>query len=101
MNLMVLTVTAGIVLTLLMRRVTGRWFTPSTWYWIAWTLGLASVELAASRNLLPELTPLATTLILTSHACAAVGFVVGSIFGKLANGKAPRALHRCRDAPSA
>ena len=58
--------------------ITGRSFTLATFYWIGWLLGTAAASLSSTLRLLPAITPVGETALLTFHIGATVGFLLGS-----------------------
>jgi hypothetical protein len=80
MNLILLTGMLGISSVLLIRKVTGNWFTPVFWYWIVWSVALTCEAIASSGGVLPEIGPLAQDLIVGVHVSVFFGFVVATYF---------------------
>lgn len=73
----------GVVCISLCRLITGRWFTPATWYWVVWVGCLASYSYVLGLDTLPEPEPLTISVLTDAHSGAFYGFVGFAVLSRL------------------
>ena len=73
----------GVLCTAICRIVIGRWFTPATWYWVAWISCLFSYQYVLGLDMLPAPEELTINVLEDAHMGAFWGFIGFSVVSRL------------------